>query len=221
MQPEPHSRRWYARLASTRGGYFYPWAQVLDGPSGEDLYSALLESLLSPSSRVLEAGCGHGPDAARYTSRVARWVGYDFTPSFLARARAEVPHAEFVDWHSGQEDVPDTLQPPFDLIVSRRGPTGVIDRLPELAARGATYLAIGPGGEDLARKVRERLGRVNLRPSAEWLTRAQGFLPTFQDYELYCGYNAAQPSREHWNENAADRGLPFAQERYLWMVRLP
>ena len=55
----------------------------------------------------------------------------------------------------------------------------------------------------------------------EWLTRTQGFLPTFEDYELYCEYNAARPSREHWNANATDRGLPLIEERYLCLVRLP
>jgi cyclopropane fatty-acyl-phospholipid synthase-like methyltransferase len=39
-------------------------------PEPETTFTSILESLLEPNMRVLEAGCGHGPDAARYASRV-------------------------------------------------------------------------------------------------------------------------------------------------------
>ena len=67
--PEPHSREWYALQARERGGYNHPWKRTLDGPEPETTFTSVLESLLRPETRVLEAGCGHGPDAARYASR--------------------------------------------------------------------------------------------------------------------------------------------------------
>jgi len=221
MTPTPHSQGWYVSLADQHGRYEHPWKQRLLGPGGEDLYTSLLEAHLAPNARVLEAGCGHGPDAARYAPRVARWVGYDFAPGFLETARREVPGAEFVVWHSGREAPPTTVRPPFDLIVSRRGPTSVIDHLGVLAAPGASFLYVGPGGDDLATRVRTRLAANGVVPAAEWTVRARGFLPTFEDYALRCAYNSSEPSRAEWEAGATDEGLCFVEERFVCLARLP
>jgi SAM-dependent methyltransferase len=163
-RPEPHSREWYALQARERGGYFHPWNRVLDGPDPEDTYTALLESLLSPYVRVLEAGCGHGPDAARYAARVARWSAYDRQPELLQLARKHAPEAEFTLW-DGLGEVPDALTVPFGLIVSRRGPTGVIRQLPTLAAPGARFLYVGPRLQ--VPEVPERLEQIGWAVLAE------------------------------------------------------
>lgn len=73
---EPHSRAWYEEIAKIYGGYFYPWQQVLEGKSGETLFDELLSEILQPQMEVLEAGCGHGLDAARFGPKVASWTGY-------------------------------------------------------------------------------------------------------------------------------------------------
>ncbi|WP_407571201.1 hypothetical protein [Deinococcus altitudinis] len=93
--PEPHSREWYALQARERGGYFHPWKRALDGPEPETTFTGLLESLLGPAVRVLAAACGHGPDAARYASRVACWSAYDRQPELLTLARGNAPEARF------------------------------------------------------------------------------------------------------------------------------
>jgi SAM-dependent methyltransferase len=127
---QPQSRAWLQHLAKTQGGYFYPWSQTLEASGGEQHFDALLESLLAPQTHVLEAGCAEGKDAARFGSKVASWTGYDFVPEFLELARQNVPSTEFVYWHSSKQPTPKSLQNHFDLVVSRRGPTSVIDHLP-------------------------------------------------------------------------------------------
>ncbi len=134
---KPHSRAWYVQLAAQTGIYEYPWTQVLSAPSGETLFDALLEELLTPEAHMLEAGCGHGRDAQRYAGRVQSYTGYDFTPVYVARARENVPEAEFVLWDSSCEPVPESFERRFDLVFSRRGPTSVVLHLPELCAPGA------------------------------------------------------------------------------------
>lgn len=185
------------------------------------MYTRVLEAHLGAATRVLEAGCGHGPDARTYAGRVARWVGYDFASGFLATARREVPNAEFVRWHSGREAPPGVLRPPFDLVVSRRGPTSVIDHLRVLTAPNAAFLYVGPGGEALAAHVRSRLAAVGLAPSEEWLVRANGFLPTFEDDAAWCEYNGLAASRDLWAAEQTDAGFPFVEERFVCLVRLP
>lgn len=209
--PEPHSREWYALQARERGGYFHPWKRALDGPEPETTFTSILKSLLGPTVRVLEAGCGHGPDAARYASRVARWTAYDRQPELLALARANAPEARFGLW-DGRGPVPAELSGPFDLICSRRGPTGVIPHLPSLAAEGARFLYVGPGLG--VPKVETWLAEVGWEVLGEWRERVRGWLPTQEDYRLRCEFMNAVPDAALWNREATERGLPYFEERY-------
>lgn len=209
--PEPHSREWYALQARERGGYFHPWKRALDGPKPETTFTSILKSLLGPTVRVLEAGCGHGPDAARYASRVARWTAYDRQPELLALARANAPEARFGLW-DGRGPVPAELSGPFDLICSRRGPTGVIPHLPSLAAEGARFLYVGPGLE--VPQAEARLAEVGWAILAEWRERVRGWLPTQEDYRLRCEFMNVVPDPVLWKREATERGLPYFEERY-------
>lgn len=208
--PAPHSRAWYAEQARTRGGYLHPWARELDGPDPEGLFDTLLDNLLTPETRVLEAGCGHGPDAARFGARVARWTGYDRQPELLDLARVRAPQAEFVPW-DGKSTPPLEFDLPFDLIVSRRGPTSVVPHLPALAAPGAHYLYVGPGW-DVPRH-RERLQAVGWATLFEAHTRTRAWLPTEADYALMCEFNNLEADPAHWQAGATPRGLAYVEER--------
>ena len=209
--PEPHSREWYALQARERGGYFHPWNRALDGPEPETTFTGLLESLLGPETRVLEAGCGHGPDAARSAGRVARWTAYDRQPELLTLARRNAPEAWFSLW-DGRGAVPAALGGPFDLICSRRGPTSVIPHLPGLAAEGARFLYVGPGLE--VPQAETRLAEVGWAILGEWRERVRGWLPTREDYLLRCGFMSTAPDPALWNREATERGLPCFEERY-------
>ena len=209
--PEPHSREWYALQARERGGYFQPWKRTLDGPEPETTFTSLLESLLGPETRVLEAGCGHGPDAARYASRAARWASYDRQPELLALARVNAPQADFSLW-DGRGPVPADLRGPFDLLCSRRGPTSLIPHLPTLAAQGARFLYVGP--EMDVPQVRTRLEGASWAILGEWRERVRGWLPTYEDYRLRCEFMNAVPDEALWRREAAERGLLYFEERY-------
>ena len=210
-RPEPHSREWYALQARERGGYFHPWNRTLDGPDPEDTYTALLKSLLTPEVRVLEAGCGHGPDAVRYAGQAASWSAYDRQPELLELARRNAPEADFTLW-DGRGEVPEALSIPFDLIVSRRGPTGVILRLPTLAAPGARFLYVGPRLE--VPEVPERLKRIGWAVLAEWRTRVRAWLPSEADAELRGEFMNEPAVPGHWRRAATGRGLAYFEERY-------
>lgn len=208
--PEPHSRAWYAEQARTRGGYVHPWTKSLDGPDPEGLFDTLLAGLLHPGARVLEAGCGHGPDAVRFGAGVGHWTGYDRQPELLGLARQNAPDARFVLW-DGRGEVPAELHGPFDLIVSRRGPTGVVPHLPALAAPEARYLYVGPGW-DVPRH-RERLAVIGWRPLFEAHTRTRAWLPSPSDYALMCEFNSLEADPAHWAAHTTPRGLPYFEER--------
>lgn len=220
---QPQSREWFLHLAQTQGGYFYPWNQVLLAPGGEQLFDALLEPLLSLKMQVLEAGCAEGKDAARFAKGVAGWTGYDFIAEFLELARQKVPHARFVQWNSAKELPPFDCK--FDLIVSRRGPTSLIDHLLVLATPKAKVLCIHPWDDESVDKVHSRLGAIGLKPSAEWFIAVKGWLPTLEDflaYRRFVGDSRADLELfQQWQLEAVPEGFPIEEQRYIWQADLP
>lgn len=207
---KPHSRAWYAAQARLLDGYRHPWRRELDGPDPEAVFDDLLGGLLQARPRVLEAGCGHGPDAARFGPRAARWVGYDFTPELLDLARRNAPQAELLLW-DGKSVPPPELGPPFDLVVSRRGPTSVISWLPALAAPGARFLYVGPGWD--VPQARERLGQIGWATLGEWRSRVRAWLPSWEAYARMCEFSGLEADQAHWLAQATDRGLAYSEER--------
>ncbi|GGM09592.1 class I SAM-dependent methyltransferase [Deinococcus aerophilus] len=212
MSEQPHSRAWYARLAAELGGYCHPWIRVLDGPDPELIFDTTLQTLLHPATRVLEAGCGHGPDALRFGGQCARWVAYDRQPELLELARAGAPHAVCHLW-DGKGEVPQGLCGPFDLIVSRRGPTSVIDHLPAVAASDARFLYVGPRLD--VPRVSERLAAVAWTIQAEWRVSVRAWAPTWDDWQTRCGFMTEPALREDWDAHATERGMPYREERYI------
>ncbi|QLG10962.1 class I SAM-dependent methyltransferase [Deinococcus sp. D7000] len=212
MTHPPHSREWYARLARELGGYRQPWTRVLDGPDPELTFDALLLEHLRPDSRVLEAGCGHGPDAARFGPACGRWVAYDWVPELLAHARVNAPQAEFHLW-DGRGEVPPELRGPFDLIVSRRGPTSVIRHLPPIAAPDARFLYVGPRLD--VPQVPERLSAVGWAILAEWRASVRAWAPTWADWQTRGDFMGKPATREDWTAHAGPRGRPYREERYV------
>ncbi|ULH17988.1 class I SAM-dependent methyltransferase (plasmid) [Deinococcus sp. KNUC1210] len=212
MSDESHSREWYARLAQQQDGYRHPWQRTMDAPDPELTFDALLMTYLHPDVQVLEAGCGHGPDAVRFGRDCARWVAYDFQPLLLNQARQHAPHAEFHLW-DGKGDVPPGLRGPFDLIVSRRGPTSVIRHLPSVAAPGATFLYVGPRLE--VPQVPERLQQVGWEIVGESRVCVQAYTPSWEDWQLRCQFMGEHAEREEWESKVTGRGMPYKEERYI------
>ena len=123
-------------LAHTYGGFTNPWRSVVEGWSGEDAYTALLDRHLGEGAVVVEAGCGHGTEAVDVASRVARVVAFDAVPAFIdiaqrAATERNVRNVEFVvadcspKRNNGRAVLP-IADHAADAIVSRRGPTSWI-----------------------------------------------------------------------------------------------
>lgn len=210
MTETAHER--YTRLARELGGYFHPWERTLAGPDPDLTFDLLLSDLLTPQTRVLEAGCGHGPDAMRFGRNAAAWVAYDFVPELLQQARANAPHAQFHLWN-GKNEIPAALSGPFDLIVSRRGPTSVILRMPELAASDAQFLYVGPRLE--VPQVPERLQTVGWEIVGQWRVSVLAYAPTLHDWQTRCEWMEAPCERADWNKYATAQGMPYHEERLI------
>ncbi|MFC4456319.1 class I SAM-dependent methyltransferase [Deinococcus sonorensis] len=216
MSASPHSRAWYARLAAELGGYHHPWQRVLEGPDPEQMFDLLLRNVLRPESQVLDAGCGHGPDAARFGTGVRRWAAYDQVPELLDLARMNAPHATFQEWN-GRGEVPAPLRGPFDVVVSRRGPTSVIPRLPELAAPDARFLYVGPRLH--VPQVEERLLAVGWCVLAEWHVSVQAYAPTWEDWSIRGEWMEEPVSRREWEARVTARGMPYREERHVVLAK--
>ncbi|SMB86126.1 class I SAM-dependent methyltransferase [Deinococcus hopiensis] len=216
-EAQPHSREWYARLAKELGGYRHPWQRSLDGPDPELVFDALLLEYLTPDTRVLEAGCGHGPDATRFAPQCARWVGYDRQPELLELAQRNAPQAEFYLW-DGKGPAPSEMQGPFDLIVSRRGPTSVIHHLSKVAAPSGRFLYVGPRLE--VPNVPASLHRVGWTIAGEWRVSIQAYAPTLEDWRLRCEFMGEETRQDDWQHHATGRGMPYREERYVVLAKL-
>jgi SAM-dependent methyltransferase len=138
-------------LAFRQGGYFYPWRSIVGPGDGESAYAALVEAHLAPRMIVLEAGCGHGPDFARFAPRVARYIAYDYALSFIDRARKSAAAAGLanVECHAVDSSPARGGRLPaddgaLDLVISRRGPTNFILDAPRACRPGATLVQLNP-----------------------------------------------------------------------------
>lgn len=97
--------------------------------------------------------------------------------------------------------------------MSRRGPTGVILRLPELAAPGARFLYVGPRLE--VPQVPGRLHAVGWDLLGEWRVSVRAWAPTPQDWATRCEWMEEEARLEEWNQRATPRGLSYHEERYI------
>jgi SAM-dependent methyltransferase len=88
---------------------------------GQLTAGAWLTASLPPGARVLDLGCGTGlPTARQLADAGLRVTGVDLSPGILARARANVPEAEFV-----QADMADLAD-----LADLAGPADLADPVP-------------------------------------------------------------------------------------------
>ena len=121
--------------------------------------------------------------------------------------------------------MPERLKGRFNLVLSRRGPTSVIQHLRELCAPGASVLCIHPDDGTVEARIRERLAHIGLAPDAEWQVRIKGVLPTLEDFVSYGRFHGDTRTLEalhiQWAEGAARQGFPIEEKRYIYMVQMP
>lgn len=126
-----------------------------------------------------------------------------------------MPNAAFVDWHSRREEIPEVIsgRALFDLIVSRRGPTSVIQHLPALAAADSHFLYVGPRGADLLEEIVAKIESVDWQVTWSAVIQARGFLPTFEEYALCNEFGALPVSRVAFDAVATARGFPIVETK--------
>ncbi|AZI43069.1 SAM-dependent methyltransferase [Deinococcus psychrotolerans] len=207
---KPHSREWYSKIARELGTYDHPWKRHTDGPDPELIYDALLSNLIAGGMWVLEAGCADGKDAARFGSYAAAWTGYDREEEFIKIARQKVPQAAFAVW-DGKSELSMMLRGPYDLVVSRRGPTSVIDHLPEVAAPEARFLYVGPTLD--SPRVPDKLSAIGWTILGEWHTRVRTWLPTEEDDRARSEFLGEDHDPERWQAESEVRGRMYWEER--------
>jgi SAM-dependent methyltransferase len=128
---KPHSKEWYERHATRQNGYFYPWRSRIDAGNGEDAYVELVRSHLSPTSDVLDVGCGHGEHALAIAAHCRSVLAYDRVALWIARAEAErsargvgnvtfLCHDSSPEANGGRARLPGEARS-RDLVISRRG----------------------------------------------------------------------------------------------------
>jgi 2-polyprenyl-3-methyl-5-hydroxy-6-metoxy-1,4-benzoquinol methylase len=98
---------------------------------------------LTPSTRVLDVGCGSGFNAAQLIERGCHVVGIDMSKDGIALARQTYPRGRFEVLSADDKLLSNLNEPPFDLIVS----TEVVEHLydPRSYAKGC-FTALRPGG---------------------------------------------------------------------------
>jgi ubiquinone/menaquinone biosynthesis C-methylase UbiE len=57
-----------------------------------DIHNEIFDGLIKKDDKVLDAGCGYG----RWADKFDNYVGVDFSPDFIERAKKKYPNKEFI-----------------------------------------------------------------------------------------------------------------------------
>ena len=150
----PHSKEWYALLASHQSGYHYPWRSRIDARNGEAAYTSLVTEHLTAELHVIDCGCGHGGDALWLASRVRSVVGFDRVGPYLelaekTRLELGLANVRFVladssaaaNSGAARLPVPDGS---IDLFLSRRGPRSWVADARRAGRPSAVLIQLNP-----------------------------------------------------------------------------
>lgn len=151
---QPHSPEWYDRLTTLQDGYYYPWKSQLTPGNGEDAYQALVEAHLSPTTDLLDVGCGHGEVALELAPQCRSILAYDRVERYIeiAQENAQQQGIENITFlcsdsslvaNAGTASIP--AEPnSFDLLISRRGPLHWLEDARRVARPGAVLIQLNP-----------------------------------------------------------------------------
>jgi SAM-dependent methyltransferase len=154
--PRAHSDEWYDYLATIQSGYYYPWQSNVGPLNGEAAFLELLDEHLTPETRVLEVGCGHGDLALNIAARCASVIAYDRVPEYIELARANqkdagIQNVSFVchnAWDGSAVNLP-AESASIDLIIGRRAPLHWIPGAEQVCSPNAVILALCPMEEPI------------------------------------------------------------------------
>lgn len=154
--PRAHSDEWYDHLANQQSGYYYPWQSEIGQRNGEAAFLELLEDHLTPETRVLEVGCGHGDLALNIAPRCHSVIAYDRVPAYIELAKANqqsaaVSNVEFVchnAWDGSAVNLP-ANPGSIDLIIGRRAPLHWLTGARQVCRGEATLIGLCPMEEPI------------------------------------------------------------------------
>ncbi len=146
MTEEQHTTRWQQLTGGTSGAEYAARFEAL-AAGGQDVHgeATFCAALVSPGSRVLDAGCGTGRVGARLAELGCDVVGIDVDESMLAVARRQTPS---VPWLLADVSAPSpdlSSLDPFDLVVLAGNVVPLLapGRLPDAVRTLAGLLAHG------------------------------------------------------------------------------
>ncbi|OZB96139.1 class I SAM-dependent methyltransferase [Paenibacillus sp. XY044] len=118
----PHSPEWYSKLNSSVGAYRYPWNSTFEMPNAEMMFAEHLSSRITPDSRVLDVGCGHGDFTSIWGYKAKEVIGIDNRENFIKRAEINNNHesTKYLVVNADDElPFPDHY---FDIVYTKKGP---------------------------------------------------------------------------------------------------
>ncbi|MGH9124319.1 MAG: class I SAM-dependent methyltransferase [Acidimicrobiales bacterium] len=163
---------------------------VEDG-NGEDFFLDLVDGFLTPTTRLLDVGCGHGELTLDLAPRVRSTVGIDRTAQLIELARelaaerkvdnVRFKHAELAAPGESHAGGPLPLDDDsIDVVVDRRGPSveRFVDDLQRVGYPGTTIVGLHPAGgpppppwADDVPALRERFNCVAPATVAAWVVQ--------------------------------------------------
>lgn len=154
--PRAHSDEWYDSLAQQQEGYYYPWKSEVGARDGESAFLTRLSEVLTPETRVLEVGCGHGELALQIAGQCQSVIAYDRVPAYIkladaTKAKAGVDNVTFVchnAYDAGAIKLP-AENNSIDLIIGRRAPLHWIPGAEQVCTPNARIMALCPMEEPI------------------------------------------------------------------------
>ncbi len=156
--PRAHSNEWYDNLAAVQPGYFYPWRSTVGSRNGEDAFIELVMEHLTPETRVLEIGCGHGDLALRLAPHCKTITAYDRVASYIDLAQQNMASAGVTNIDYLCHDMLDiSLEAPLlpvaensvDIIIGRRAPLHWIEDARRVCRPGGLLIELNPMEEPI------------------------------------------------------------------------
>ena len=156
--PRAHSNSWYDNLATVQQGYYYPWNSVVGDRNGEDAFVELVKAHMTPDTRVLEVGCGHGDLALALAPCCASILAYDRVQSYIdlanaAKETAGVDNVSYLCYDMNDPRHPEPLLPAeadsIDMIIGRRAPLHWIQDARRVCRPGAVLIELNPMEEPI------------------------------------------------------------------------